>query len=57
MVSLDFYRLQPDQIAQMLQDAGFAMFARLLREPDSTENVQQAYLLARKAATTGDFAS
>jgi SAM-dependent methyltransferase len=48
VVSLDFYRFQPDRVAQLLDAAGLAVFARLLREPDETERVQQAYLLARK---------
>ena len=54
MVSLDFYRFQPDHVAQQLHQAGLAVFARLLREPDVTEKVPQAYLLARKPATIGD---
>ncbi|MGH3900097.1 MAG: class I SAM-dependent methyltransferase [Pseudonocardiaceae bacterium] len=52
VVSLDFYRFQPDRVAQLLHEAGIAVFARLLREPDETERVQQAYLLARKPAVT-----
>ncbi|MGH3830173.1 MAG: class I SAM-dependent DNA methyltransferase [Pseudonocardiaceae bacterium] len=53
-VSLDFHRFQPDRVAQLLQEAGLAVLARLLREPDETERVQQAYVLARKPMTTGD---
>src|SRR5205085_1810410 len=37
LVSLDFYRFQPDRVAQLLDEAGLAVFARLLREPDQTE--------------------
>jgi SAM-dependent methyltransferase len=47
-VSFDAYRLPPDRIAQLLGEAGFEMVARLLREPDEREKVQQAYVLARK---------
>jgi SAM-dependent methyltransferase len=47
-VSFDAYRLPPDRIAELLGEAGFDMVARLLREPDEREKVQQAYLLARK---------
>ncbi|MDA8369733.1 MAG: class I SAM-dependent methyltransferase [Nocardiopsaceae bacterium] len=47
-VSLDFHRWQPDHVAELLHQAGLTVDARLLREPDSTEKVQQAYLLARK---------
>jgi SAM-dependent methyltransferase len=61
VVSLDFYRLQPDRVAQRLGEAGLAVFARLLREPDETEkpntgisSIQQAYVLARKPATISD---
>ncbi|MGH3981613.1 MAG: class I SAM-dependent DNA methyltransferase [Pseudonocardiaceae bacterium] len=55
VVSLDFYRFQPDRVAQLLHEAGLAVFARLLREPDETERVQQAYVLARKPTTIGDI--
>jgi SAM-dependent methyltransferase len=58
VVSLDFYRFQPDRVAQRLGEAGLAVFARLLREPDETEKVQQAYDLPgnrrRSASTTSD---
>ncbi len=51
VVSLDFYRFQPDRVAELLGEAGLAMFARLLREPDETKRVQRAYVLARKPMT------
>jgi hypothetical protein len=35
-------------MAELLADAGFAVRAHLLREPDETEPVQQAHLYARK---------
>jgi SAM-dependent methyltransferase len=54
VVSLDFYRFQPDRIAQLLGEAGLAVSARLLREPEQTERVQQACVLARKSTTIGD---
>jgi SAM-dependent methyltransferase len=47
-ISLDAYRLSPDRIAGLLSQAGLAVRARLLREPDEPEKTQQAYLLARK---------
>jgi SAM-dependent methyltransferase len=47
-VSLDFRRLSPDLIAELLRQAGFTVSARLLREPTEDEKVQQAYLLARR---------
>ncbi len=51
-ISLDFHRLSPDHVAELLDQAGLAVQARLLREPDETEKAQQAYLLARKQAKT-----
>jgi hypothetical protein len=48
-VSLDAYRLPPDQVAELLSRAGLSVQARLLREPEGPEKVPQAYLLARKS--------
>jgi SAM-dependent methyltransferase len=51
-VSLDFHRRQPDQVADVLGQAGLDVRARVLREPDDAgefpELEQQAYLLARR---------
>lgn len=47
-VSLDVYRWSPDRVAELLEQAGLVVDARLLREPDETEKVPQAHLLARK---------
>lgn len=47
-VSLDAYRLSPERVGALLSQAGLVVHARMLREPDETEKVQQAYLLARK---------
>jgi SAM-dependent methyltransferase len=49
-VSLDFHRRQPDRLVELLEEAGFALRGRLLREPDDSgqETTQQAFLLARK---------
>ena len=53
-VSLVFHRRQPGQVAELLGQAGLAVHARLLREPDTegafTERAPQAFLLARKPA-------
>lgn len=51
-VSLDAYRLPPDRVAELLTQAGLVVYARLLREPEQPEKVQQAYLLARRRATS-----
>lgn len=47
-VSLDFHRLQPEHVAQLLTGAGSDVTARLLREPDETESSRQAHLLVRR---------
>jgi SAM-dependent methyltransferase len=51
-VSLDFHRRQPDRVAGLLAQAGMAVQAELLREPDHDgdypERTPQAFLLARK---------
>lgn len=46
-VSLDAYRLSPETVSELLGQSGLVVQARLLREPDQAEKVQQAYLLAR----------
>jgi SAM-dependent methyltransferase len=48
-VSFDVYRLSPAFVSELLSKAGLVVFARLLREPDTTETIQQTYLLARKS--------
>jgi SAM-dependent methyltransferase len=50
-VSLDFHRLQPDAVVALLEDAGFALTARLVRAPDSATpaaKVPQGFVIARK---------
>jgi len=49
-ISLDAYRMQPDQLAQQLDAAGMAVYARVVRAPEDPETEPQAYLLARKSA-------
>ncbi|MEV7013841.1 methyltransferase domain-containing protein [Streptosporangium sp. NPDC051022] len=53
-VSLDFRRLSPDRIAELLGRAGFTLEARVLRAPDEREKVPQAHLLARKPGGPGE---
>lgn len=48
-LSLDAQRLQPDRVAALLDGAGLAVQARLVREPEPPETVPQAYLLAGRA--------
>lgn len=47
-VSFDAYRLQPDFVVGLFEDAGLELEARLVRAPQEPEKVSQAYLLARK---------
>ncbi|WP_405617767.1 class I SAM-dependent DNA methyltransferase [Streptomyces sp. NBC_01508] len=50
-VCLDFRRLSPDRIAELLNQAGFQVNARLVREPygyELSSAVPQAHMLARK---------
>lgn len=48
-VSLDAYRMDPDETTDLLAAAGLVVKARLVREPDASEKVPQAYLIAQKA--------
>ncbi|MEO6088231.1 MAG: class I SAM-dependent methyltransferase [Umezawaea sp.] len=47
-VALDAYRRKPELVADLLERSGFAMDARLVREPAGPEKTQQAYLIAHK---------
>ncbi|MFI8350751.1 class I SAM-dependent methyltransferase [Streptomyces sp. NPDC085596] len=46
-VSLDFLRRDPERMAALLTEAGFALGSRTVREPGPTEPVPQACLFAR----------
>ncbi len=52
-VSLVFHPRRPGRVAELLRDAGFAVRARMVREPDEDgpfpEQTPQAFLLARRA--------
>jgi SAM-dependent methyltransferase len=52
-VDLDFHRLQPDRLAEMLAAAGLDVRARLVREPDLEgdykERTPQGFIIARRA--------
>lgn len=48
-VSLDFRRLSPDRVTELLDGAGFHPTAQLVREPVGTESSRQAHILARKS--------
>jgi SAM-dependent methyltransferase len=49
-VALDSYRLPPDLVVELLEQAGFELRARTLRRPEGHERVPQAYLLAHRPA-------
>ncbi|WP_405799175.1 class I SAM-dependent DNA methyltransferase [Streptomyces sp. NBC_01506] len=47
-VCLDFHRLSPDRVTELLERAGFQPTAQLLREPYDAEPTPHACVLARK---------
>jgi trans-aconitate methyltransferase len=47
-VSLDWYRQQPDEVADLLREAGFELSLTAVREREGTEKTTQGYLMARK---------
>ena len=54
-ISLDLYLRPPERVAGLLAQAGFAVHAQLVREPDgsSGESGPRAHLLARSPAVAG----
>ncbi|WP_307868652.1 methyltransferase domain-containing protein [Umezawaea beigongshangensis] len=48
-VSLDLHPRSPEEVAALLEEAGFVPVARLLREPGAGEKVPRAHLLARRS--------
>ncbi|HEX4812015.1 MAG TPA: hypothetical protein VFV66_04615 [Nonomuraea sp.] len=56
-ISLDVYWMPPEHIAGLLAEAGFAVEARLIREPDESERPRsgrQAFFLARRPSLAGE---
>ncbi len=51
-MAIDAHLFRPEWMSARLADAGFEVFARLLREPVAPERHQQAYLLARKTGVS-----
>lgn len=49
-VDLDFRRLRPDRVADLLADAGFEVLARTVREPVGAETAEQAFVVARRSS-------
>jgi ubiquinone/menaquinone biosynthesis C-methylase UbiE len=47
-VSVDWYRQQPGDLANLLREAGFEPWTTAVRQPEGSEKVAQGYILARK---------
>lgn len=47
-VCLDWYRQQPGEVAQLLRDAGFDVWATAVRQPGPAEETPHGYVLARR---------
>ncbi|SCL41066.1 Methyltransferase domain-containing protein [Micromonospora pallida] len=56
-IALDFRRLEPDRVAELLEQADLPVRARLLREPRTNERSRQALLLARSRCTDAQAGS
>jgi SAM-dependent methyltransferase len=53
-ISLDSYRQQPDEVAELLAKAGFDVRVTAVREPEiGVEKTRHGYLLARKPVSAG----
>ena len=52
-VDLDSYRQQPADIVRLLEAAGFAVWAEVVRRPDAKEKVPKGFVLASKTPPTG----
>lgn len=47
-IALEFIRRRPERMAELVEAAGLAVRARLVREAEEGERTPQAYLIARK---------
>jgi hypothetical protein len=47
-ISVNWYRQQPDDVANLLREAGFEMWVTAVHEPEGSEKTTQGYVLARK---------
>ena len=47
-ISADWYRQRPDDLANLLQQAGFDLWTTAVRQPEGRELTEQGYILARK---------
>jgi hypothetical protein len=53
-VDLDFYRQQPDEVAQLLHDAGFQPWSTIVKQPEEMEKTPQGIVIATKPATAAE---
>jgi len=51
-IFLDWYRQQPDELAQLLREAGFELGSTTVRESEDEEPTPQGYIMARKPAAS-----
>ncbi len=49
-IALEFRRRRPERMAELVEEAGMVVQARLVRDAEEHERTPQAYLLARKPA-------
>jgi ubiquinone/menaquinone biosynthesis C-methylase UbiE len=47
-VSVEWYRQRPDDLANLLREAGFELWTTAVRQPEADEPTAQGYILARK---------
>jgi ubiquinone/menaquinone biosynthesis C-methylase UbiE len=47
-IFLDWYRQQPDELADLLREAGFKIWTTAIREPDDGEITPRGYLIAQR---------
>ena len=52
-ISLDAWRLSPEKMASLLNEAGLPVDARLVRQPDEREKVPQAFIVAHRPPVSG----
>jgi SAM-dependent methyltransferase len=48
--SLDFYRQQPDEVVELLREAGFERWATVVREPEEADRPRVGFVVVRKPA-------
>jgi SAM-dependent methyltransferase len=47
-ISLDFYRQRPDEVGELLREAGFEPWATVQREPEEADRPPVGFLMVRK---------